>query len=363
MAINQLTTANTFEQWLISTQQLIATANLLTDGGGNTFVANTILEIDGSAAQLNVRTSADINDLYANTVTFNVAIANTLSVANSVTVGEDLSVTGNSVVNVITANSVTISENLEVTGNALFDSLNVSDSVTIGEDLTITGNLSVDVITANTINVVNSVTIGENLTIAGNLSVDAITANSLNVSDSVTIGEDLSVTGNSVVDAITANSLNVSDSVTIGEDLSVTGNIVAENVEAKNFDSVNADVAEIYSSDQNYDPGTVVVFRGVEEITQSTEYADTTVAGIVSTSPAFIMNSEALGLAVALHGRVPCKVVGKIKKGDLIVTSSVPGTATKLNTGDWQPGCVIGKALENYDSDQEGIIEVVVGRV
>jgi hypothetical protein len=339
MAINQLTTANTFEQWLISTQQLIATANLLTDGGGNTFVANTILEIDGSAAQLNVRTSADINDLYANTATFNVATANTLNVANSVTVGEDLSVTGNSVVNVITANSVTISENLEVTGNALFDSLNVVNSFV--------ENLFVDVTTANSLNVVNSS--------IENLDVDVITANTINVVNSSIENLD--------VDVITANTINVVNSVTIGEDLSVTGNIVAENVEAKNFDSVNADVAEIYSSDQNYDPGTVVVFRGVEEITQSTEYADTTVAGIVSTSPAFIMNSEALGLAVALHGRVPCKVVGKIKKGDLIVTSSVPGTATKLNTGDWQPGCVIGKALENYDSDQEGIIEVVVGRV
>jgi hypothetical protein len=205
-----------------------------------------------------------------------------------------------------------------------------------------------------------------------------ITTNSLNVANSVTIGEDLEVTGNALFDSInvvnsfienldvdvtTANTINVANSVTIGEDLSVTGNITAENVEAKNFDSVNADMAEIYSSDQNYDPGTVVVFRGVEEITQSTEYADSTVAGIVSTSPAFIMNSEANGLAVALQGRVPCRVVGKIKKGDLIVTSSVPGTATKLNAGDWQPGCVIGKALEDYDSDQEGKIEVVVGRV
>ena len=67
MAINQLTTANTFQHWLTATSALISTANTLTDGNGATFVANTILEVSGTGSTLNVRTSSDINQLYVNT--------------------------------------------------------------------------------------------------------------------------------------------------------------------------------------------------------------------------------------------------------------------------------------------------------
>jgi hypothetical protein len=77
MAINQLTTANTFQHWLAATQNLIAIANTLTDGNGSTFVANTILEVSGTGATLNVRTSSGINQLYVNTG--NLAIANVTS--------------------------------------------------------------------------------------------------------------------------------------------------------------------------------------------------------------------------------------------------------------------------------------------
>ena len=70
--ISQLSTANTFEQWLIATQGLIATANLLSAGNGQTFYANTILEVGGTGAQLNVRTTAGINELYANTANLRI---------------------------------------------------------------------------------------------------------------------------------------------------------------------------------------------------------------------------------------------------------------------------------------------------
>jgi len=45
--INQVTTANTFQQWLVSTQDLIAVANNLTNGVGGTFYANTNLVVGG----------------------------------------------------------------------------------------------------------------------------------------------------------------------------------------------------------------------------------------------------------------------------------------------------------------------------
>jgi hypothetical protein len=84
------------------------------------------------------------------------------------------------------------------------------------------------------------------------------------------------------------------------------------------------------------------------------------VAGVVSTDPAFLMNSAEQGLPVALTGRVPCQVQGPVGKGDLLVTSDLPGTAQKLQT--WQPGCVIGKSLEIVEDNAVKTIEISVGR-
>jgi hypothetical protein len=65
-------------------------------------------------------------------------------------------------------------------------------------------------------------------------------------------------------------------------------------------------------------------------------------------------------LAVALQGRVPCKVTGVVHKGDMMVSAGNGyAKACTLPT----MGTVIGKALENYFSTVEGVIEVVVGRL
>jgi hypothetical protein len=90
MPITQLTTSNTFQQWLIATQDLIATANTLTNGNGDTFIANTILEISGTGSQLNVRTSASINTLYANTA--NITTGNVVTLSFSTATGNTITV-------------------------------------------------------------------------------------------------------------------------------------------------------------------------------------------------------------------------------------------------------------------------------
>src|SRR6056300_357705 len=122
-----------------------------------------------------------------------------------------------------------------------------------------------------------------------------------------------------------------------------------------------ADLAEIYESDAEYEVGTVVIFGGDKEITISKEGNDTRIAGVISENPAYLMNAGATGLPVALMGKVKCKVVGHINKGDML--SSHPthnGVAKK--THDPQVGEVIGKALEDYDSEEIGTINIVVGR-
>ena len=134
---------------------------------------------------------------------------------------------------------------------------------------------------------------------------------------------------------------------------------------AKATSAQYADLAEMYCADSDYGPGTVIDFGGAAEVTASSRSHSTAVAGIVSTNPSYLMNSTINcehAVAVALTGRVPCRVVGTIRKGDRLVSSGIPGVATVLNPAEYEPGCIIGKALENYDSRQVGTIEVAVGR-
>ena len=124
-----------------------------------------------------------------------------------------------------------------------------------------------------------------------------------------------------------------------------------------------ADLAENYTSDSDYAPGTVLVFGGEAEVTQSTASHDTRIAGVVSTNPAYLMNGAESGIPVALQGRVPCQVLGPVAKGDRLVASQHPGIAQRLNKELYEPGCIIGKALEAIDGTNIGTIEVVVGRL
>ena len=127
-----------------------------------------------------------------------------------------------------------------------------------------------------------------------------------------------------------------------------------------------ADLAERYTADQDYEAGTVVVFSNKDsdyELTESTRSHDRAVAGVISTNPAYLMNSTTEGVALALQGRVPCKVLGPIQRGDLVVTSNTPGTAQRLDDSSYLPGVVIGKALGTIEDDSVQTIEVVVGRL
>ena len=124
-----------------------------------------------------------------------------------------------------------------------------------------------------------------------------------------------------------------------------------------------ADLAENYSADAVYDPGTVVIFGGSEEITVTNISHDTRVAGVISTDPAYLMNAgNTEGLPVALTGRVPCLVRGPVNKGTVLVTSAQFGIAEALSTDHFQPGCVIGKSLEIIQDNSIKTIEIVVGR-
>jgi hypothetical protein len=128
------------------------------------------------------------------------------------------------------------------------------------------------------------------------------------------------------------------------------------------FQATYADIAERYHADQNYDPGTVLVIGGEYEVTTTDIHGNSCVAGIVSTNPAFALNSEAGDNAthpnIALKGRVPCNVVGPISKGDLLVTANKPGFAERMISMD-NPNAVLAIALEDF-TGTTGTIEVMV---
>jgi hypothetical protein len=123
-----------------------------------------------------------------------------------------------------------------------------------------------------------------------------------------------------------------------------------------------ADLAENYTADQDYAPGTVVVFGGEKEVTTTTVTHDTRVAGVISTNPGYLMNAASEGLPVAFTGRVPCQVRGPVNKGTVLVTSNTPGVAEAINFSMFRPGCVLGKSLEDITNNDIKTIEVVVGR-
>ena len=193
----------------------------------------------------------------------------------------------------------------------------------------------------------------------------------LNVADGVTVGG-FSMVGVAATQTLTNKTLTnpiISGNILNGGS-NVSGNIgnstgYFNTVFAKSTSAQYADLAEMYVSDQTYAPGTVVEFGGNQEITVSSTSHSTAVAGIVSTKPSYLMNATQTGnnvVAVALIGRVPCQVVGTIVKGDRLVSSDIAGVAAPLNMANYEPGCIIGKALDNYNSNEVGTIEVAVGR-
>ena len=168
------------------------------------------------------------------------------------------------------------------------------------------------------------------------------------------------VMGTGYIDA----TLGTLKSTTLSTDSATTeGNITGKwkLTSGSTLESTYADIAERYTSDEQYDPGTVVMFGGTAEVTIGSGFANEKAAGIVTTNPAQTLNSELENsVAIALVGRVPCKVVGRIYKGDMLTVSDTPGAATRLTHP--RIGALIGKALEDYNSNQVGVIEVMVYR-
>lgn len=131
----------------------------------------------------------------------------------------------------------------------------------------------------------------------------------------------------------------------------------------KSVQAQYADLAERFEADASYEPGTVVEIGGPAEVTAVGQDLSENVFGVISTNAAYLMNSGAgsdeTHPPIAVQGRVPVKVTGKIRKGDRLVSAGngIARAGTKAEINTWN---VIGRALENKTTDGVGTIEAVV---
>ena len=305
-------------------------------GATGTFTGTTVnaatIGNSGAALTGTIQTAAQTNITSVGTLT-GLTLSGTLTgtTVNAATIGNSgAALTGT----IQTAAQTNITSVGTLTGLTLSGTLNGTtvQAATIGNSgATLTGTLS----TAAQTNITSVGTLSA-LTVSGALSSGAHT-----------------ITGSPVTAIINGGTTG-------------TGNIGAtgatfNTVFAKATTAQYADLAENYSGDAVYEPGTVVHFGGLQEVTLCDEDMCRRVAGVVSTNPAYLMNSHLQGIAtaVALQGRVPCKVRGTVRLGDMMVSA---GNGFARAEADPMLGSVIGKALANFDGI-EGVIEVVVGRV
>ena len=213
-----------------------------------------------------------------------------------------------------------------------------------------TGNInSGNVLTVGQVSATSNITGGNLLTSGVMSSTGNITGGNLSVGTGT-------ITVNNIVNGGSNAVGNIGSSTTY-----------FNTVFAKATSAQYADVAEKYLADADYPVGTVLAIGGPKEVRNSHNYHGSDVIGTISENPAYIMNGGLTGefvVTVALLGRVPCRVIGPVLRGDLLAASEIRGVAQTVNPDDYQPGCIIGKALQDYDdSDNVGVIEIIVGRL
>ena len=342
--LNFGTTGQSSVTWSTATSSLLLTSS----GGIRLQSATTAVTFDGSSFTASTSTvnlgstSTRFNIVYANTVNANTLTAN---VINSTSIFDN----GARVLTTATVGSFS-AEFVKGTANQITVTPSTSN-VTLSLPSTVDANTL-------TANVIRSVSIFDNgarvLTTAtvGSFSAEFIkgTANQITVTP----------TSGTVI-------ISLPDSVRIkqlqGGGLGNTGTIsgIWTLTPGSTLQATYADLAECYKADANYESGTVLEFGGEFEVTIA-EDSTRRIAGVVSTNPAYLMNRQLMGnnvVSIALTGRVPCKVRGKVQKGDMMISAG-----SGYARAEYSPilGSVIGKALEDFDG-LEGVIEVVVGRL
>jgi len=314
-----------------------------TGGGGGTGVpggANTQIQFNDGTGNFGGNSGFTFDYITGATT-----IPGTLAVSNTITGTRLISniATGTAPL-VVTSTTQVANLNVATAGTVITNAQPNITSVGTLTSLTVTGNILSGNVYANS-GTVGAATLTGTLTTNAQPNITSVSTSFTNL----TFANAQTISGNNMTLTTGANT-NVG---------TITGNWSLST--GSQLRATYADLAEYYEADAQYEPGTVLAFGGDKEVTIADD-GTTKVAGIVSTNPAYVMNSACKGehtVALALQGRVPCKVRGKVHKGDMMVSAG-NGYARPWNNPAM--GTVIGKSLENFDGI-EGIIEVAVGRL
>ena len=369
---------------LAANANVAATANAIYNGtsninGANVFTtsSNQLVPDTALTDQVDIGSSTNrYNDLYIGSVisgnnSSNVTQYIKKAGANAILdIGEAGAPINNMYVDNLTASNIS-GLNIESFGNATndIDFIYASNIVASNTIVSSTGGIKGNVLSSANVVLIDHVAGTSNLSLNGNViaGTGLSAAAQYDGTSDVTFSIDSTVVTETSTDTLSNKTFgstvkaSADNTIDIGE----TGTKFA-TVHATTFSGVAtsaqyADMAEIYSSDVEYEPGTVVKIGGEKEITQTLEHADIEVFGVISSNPAYLMNSEANGQPVALAGRVPVKVVGKVAKGERLVASDVPGVAWGVADEDVDIKAIIGRSLEDKEDGDEGMIEAVIG--
>jgi hypothetical protein len=372
-------TANTATSGILRVQNntglFVGTANVF-----NVSAANNDALIKSDISTGNLVIQANVGG-----TTYNVARAlgasGTFAVSNAATVGTTLSVTGN-----ITGGNLNTGAQVVATGNVTGGNIVTPGLITAAGAITSTAN-----VTGGNLRTGGVISATGNITSAGNVAGTFFIGNGsqltgLSLGVSVTkfvngtsegnIGDtngniNFNVAGTSNVAVFTTTG-GVFTGITTPSIAKSGTNAVGNIGSASNYfnrvfatatTALYADVAERFAADEVMEPGTVVELGGDKEITRATSELSEQVFGVISTNPAFTMNGGAgeddTHPAVAMTGRVPVKVVGRVKKGDRLVSAG-NGVARAAQPGEATAFNVIGRSLVDKATPESGTIEAIV---
>jgi hypothetical protein len=311
--------------------------------------------------------SADIDDVTLTTGTISTTASSATDIVNFSTLTAATTSTSLVAGATITAGPVTASQSHNVflgAGSGNVSTVTHSGLTYVPSTSTLTaGTVAATTLTDGSFSVSSgSVTGVTDLDASGEINGDTLTDGTVTITNGAISGAQAitsfaTVTGATLTDGTASINSGALTGATTGN---FSGTVTAGLFSGTATQARYADLAEKYTADADYPAGTVVKIGGDAEITMTTEHADTEVFGVISTDPAYLMNKDIDGLPVALQGRVPVKVIGKVKKGQRLTSSDVPGLAWAAD--DETPlQAIIGRSLENKDNGNEGVVEAVIG--
>ena len=395
MAVINVNTSNTFEEWRVKTNEV---ATLVGDDSGlsSRFTATDIISAlneikvnsefdnqidikdqigDGTVILAGepaiMKLTAGAADVITLNQTGNATVAADFNAVGSITAGTTLAVVSNAAVGGTLTSQGLLTANADIDCNGLINvsgTLTVDGSSTLGDQTSDTTTISGIATVGNGLTVNGAVTtLNQGLTVSGAAQFN----NAFTMSDTLTVASTLTANGNTVLgnansDTISFNGRSdtsitpsANNTHTLGESSLKWSTVHATTFSGTATTANYADLAELYLSDFAYEAGTVVRVGGEFEITATDGNHNHSVLGVISAYPAYLMNNQLEnGIPVALKGRVPVKVGGTVKKGDRLV-----GAPEGHGVVDNESPHGFAVALEEFKATKKnptGMVEAVI---